>query len=148
MTAMSNTLQKTGGCGGCEDAGAVSAQHITSGDAWLEFIASETNTLRMIGLSSGNRGTAGAEIMFAFRLQAGTAEVREAGVYKGEISFATGDTLRVSVVQGTVNYSKNGSVFYTSTTPAVYPLLVDTALYDLDATLADVVIATSPSPSS
>jgi len=144
---MSNTLQKTGGCGGCEDAGAVSAQQITSGDGWLEFTASETNTLRVIGLSSGNRGTTGAEIMFAFRLQAGTVEVREAGVYKSELPFASGDTLRVSLVQGSVSYSKNGSVFYTSTVPAVYPLLVDTALYDSDATLADVVIATSPSPS-
>src|SRR5206468_4216407 len=62
VTAMSNTLQKTGGCGGCEDAGAVSAQQIASGDAWMEFTASETNTLRVIGLSSRNRGTARAEI--------------------------------------------------------------------------------------
>ena len=85
--------------------------------------------------------------MFAFRLQAGTVEVREAGVYKSELPFVSGDTLRVSLVQGAVSYSKNGSVFYTSTTPAVYPLLVDTALYDFDATLADVVIATSLSPS-
>ena len=70
--------------------------------------------------------------------------MRERGVYKSEVTFATGDTLRVALVHGAVNYSKNGAVFYTSTTPAAYPLIVDTTLNDLAATINNVVITSSP----
>ena len=38
------TLQKTGGCDGCDDAGATSQQTITQGDAFIEFTVGEQNT--------------------------------------------------------------------------------------------------------
>jgi hypothetical protein len=140
-TAADNSLRKTGGCGGCSDAGAVSAQRITGGDGFVTIGTSDTRALRFIGQSSGNSGTAPAEIQFALRLQGGTAEVRESGLYKSEVSFATGDVLRVAVQGGVVHYSKNGTVFYTSEAPPTYPLLVDTALLDVDATLSAVMIS-------
>ena len=49
--------------------------------------------------------------------------------------------LRVAVVGGVVKYSKNGVVFYTSTKVPVYPLLVDTALYSVGATLNNALIS-------
>jgi len=47
----------------------------------------------------------------------------------------------VSVVGGRVTYSRNGTVFYTSTVPPAYPLLVDTSLSSLNSTLTNVVIS-------
>jgi hypothetical protein len=134
---------KSGGCGGCADAGAVSAQQIRGGDGYVEFSVPEAKALRFIGLSTGNSGTDPAEIKFALRLQNGVAEVRESGAYRSEMGFAAGDVLRVAFVGGTVQYSKNGSVFYTSTAAPSYPALVDTSLFDDNATLWNVVIAGS-----
>ena len=140
-SASSNSLRKTGGCAGCSDAGALSSQRISSGDGFMSFQTSDTRTLRFIGLSSGNPGTDPREIAFGLRLQGGTAEVREAGLYKAEVPFGAGDTLKVSVQGGVVSYSKNGTVFYTSAARPTYPLLVDASLLDLDASLSAVMIA-------
>ena len=139
VTASGNNLEKTSGCGGCPDASAVSQQQISSGDGYMEFTASETNTLRFVGLGSGTASGSGADIRYAFRLQNGVVEVRESGSYKTETSFATGDVLRISVEGGSVKYSKNGAVFYTSAAGG-YPLFVRAALNDLNATIKNVVI--------
>jgi hypothetical protein len=40
-----------------------------------------------------------------------------------------------------VRYSRNGTVFYTSTLTPIYPLLIDAALYTASATIKDVVIS-------
>jgi len=135
-----NSLVKNGGCGGCPDAGAISAQQIGSGDGWIEF-SGQGDGLRFIGLSSGNNGTDPSEIKFALRLQGNTAEVRESGSYRGEVSFSSGDTLRIAVAGGRVEYSKNGGVFYTSGSGPSYPLLVDTSLFDGNASLTNVTIS-------
>jgi hypothetical protein len=139
-SASNSSLRKTGGCAGCSDAGALSTQKITSGDGSMSFQTADTRTLRFIGLSSGNPGTDPREIAFGLRLQGGTAEVREVGLYKAEVPFGAGDTLSVAVQGGTVSYSKNGTVFYTSAVKPTYPLVVDTSLLDLDATLSAVTI--------
>jgi hypothetical protein len=90
-------------------------------------------------------------MLFSIRLQGTSAEVREGGVYKSETPFATGDVIRIAVAGGVVTYSRNGNVFFTSSGSAS-PLFVDVALYDLDATIVNVMIATaspgSPTPSS
>ena len=135
-----NSLVKTGGCSGCGDAGAVSAQQISSGDGYVEF-SGAGDGLRFIGLSSGNNGTDPSEIRHALRLQGNTAEVRESGGYRSEVSFSGGDTLRIAIVGGNVEYSKNGSVFYTSALQASYPMLVDTSLFDGNASINNVVIS-------
>jgi hypothetical protein len=67
--------------------------------------------------------------------------VREAGSYRGEVSFSSGDTLRIAIVGGRVEYSKSGSVFYTSSTQPSYPMLVDTSLFDSNASITNVVIS-------
>ena len=135
-----NSLVKTGGCGGCADAGAVSVQRISSGDGYVEFSAAGDG-LRFVGLSSGNNGTDPAEIQFALRLHGSTAEVRESGSYRSEVSVSGGDTLRVAIVGGNVEYSKNGSVFYRSSGRPSYPMLADTSLFDSNASINNVVIS-------
>jgi hypothetical protein len=140
VTANGNSITKSGGCGGCSDAGASSQQTIGSGNGYLQFVVSETDTLRFIGFSTGNTGTAANSIAAALRLQAGRVEVREGGVYRSEIAVTTGDVLKIAVGGGSVQYSKNGTVFYTSNTQPAYPLVINTSLFDLGATIKNVTI--------
>ena len=141
-TATGNSLQKTGGCDGCEDAGAVSAQEILSGNGSLTFTATETNTMRAAGFSSPGLGTGIANMQYAIRLQSGDAEVREMGVYKADVPFVSGDVFMIHVVNGTVGYYKNGILFYTSTVAPSYPLVATASLFNLGATITNAVFAT------
>jgi hypothetical protein len=96
----------------------------------------------MLGLSNGNANASYTDIDFALYLYGSQLMVYEAGFYRASLGpFATGDTLRVEVDDGTVHYSRNGTALYSSTTSATYPLLVDSALYSTNATLVDVVIS-------
>ena len=145
-TASGNSLTKTAALG-WNNAGAVSTQQIASGDGYVEFTASETTTYRMLGLSNGNTNTDYTDIDFGIdEYGNGQIAVYEAGVLKGTFgTYVPGDVLRVAVVSGVVKYSKNGVVFYTSTKAPVYPLLVDSALYNTGATLNNAMIASGSS---
>jgi hypothetical protein len=96
-------------------------------------------------LGPGSIGPQPADIAFAFRLQGGTAEVREWGNYKAETSFSTGDVLKITADSGGVKYWKNGAVFYTSTSPAGAPTRVQAVLSDANATLRDILVLTGSS---
>ncbi len=139
-STVGNSLMKSGGCAGCPDAGATSAQSISSGDGYVEFTVPDSSALRFVGLTTRNGSTNPAEIRFALRLQGGNAEVRESGQYRAETPFGANDILRVAYVGGKVQYSKNGNVFYTSGTGPAYPAVVDTTLFDTNATVWNVMI--------
>ena len=137
VTAGDRVLQKTDGCGGCDDAGAVSEQTLDAGDGHVEFTVGEMGTFWVAGLSNGNTDTSFGDIDFAFRFNgAGVADVLENGVYKGgDTIYTVGDVFRISVVQGHVYYRHNGEVVYASTVTPTYPLLLDTAFGSMDATI-------------
>ncbi len=141
-TVVDDVLQKTSGCDGCFDAGAVSAQQIAAGDGYVEFSIAATNTLFMAGLSSGNGGTGYAEIDFAFRFNgAGQVDVLEHGAYiGGDSSYALGDVFRITVDDGSVRFSRNGSVLLQRTTTVTYPLLLDTAIASIGSTIRGAII--------
>ena len=140
VTATGNSLKKTSGCDGCDDAGATSQQQIASGDGYAEFTATETTGLRVAGLTHAFTVTNSGAIDFGIRLQSGIAEVRENGIYRTDTTFAAGDVFRVAVTAGVVRYSKNGAVFYTSTVVPTYPLFLAAALANLNATISNAVI--------
>jgi hypothetical protein len=140
MDAVSGGLQKTNGCAGCPDASAVSEQELTSGA--LEFVASDSGSLRFVGLGSGGIGTGAGDINFAIRLQNGVAEVRESGAYKTEVAFNAGDTFRISIEGGTVHYAKNGGVFYTSGN-AGFGVRAHAVFFDMNAAVGNVVMSGS-----
>ncbi|MET0164099.1 MAG: hypothetical protein ABW318_03730 [Vicinamibacterales bacterium] len=142
MSATSGGLRKTGGCDGCPDASAVSEQQI-SGTGTLTFAASESASLRFVGLAAGGIGTGPGDITFALRLQSGVAEVREAGTYKSDVRFAAGDTFAIAVSGGTVKYSKNGSVFYTSTVRADRAVRAHAVFFTANAAVGNVVFSGS-----
>ena len=142
MSATSGGLRKTGGCDGCPDASAVSEQQI-SGSGTLTFAASETTSLRFVGLAAGGIGTGPGDINCALRLQSGVAEVRENGTYKSDVRFAAGDTFAIAVASGVVKYSKNGSVFYTSTVRADRAVRAHAVFFSANAAVANVGLSGS-----
>ncbi len=64
VSVSGNSLTKTATTG-WGNAGAISTQQIASGDGYVELIASEATTSRMLGLSNGNSSTAYEDIDFA-----------------------------------------------------------------------------------
>jgi uncharacterized delta-60 repeat protein len=146
VTASGNSLQKTGGCAWCDDAGAISTQHIASGDGYMEFTASEMTTNRAVGLSQGNTDNTRTDIDFTMMMWktisgVNYVEVYENSVWKAGQTYQTGDVLRIAVVSGVVQYFKNGTLWYTSAKAPAYPLLVDTSLWDAGSTITNVVIS-------
>jgi hypothetical protein len=141
VTATGNNLTKTA-ADGWGTGGAVSTKSLASGDGQVEFTATEVNTYRMCGLGNGNANANFTDIEFAlYILNNGTFRVYESGTDRGLFgSYIGGDKFQVAVEGGVVKYKKNGTVFYTSLLTPSYPLLVDTALYQLGATLTAVVI--------
>ena len=127
------------------NAGAVSSRSIVIGDGYVEFVASETTTARMVGLSHGDTDADFRDIDFAVSLDKNAAQsVYERGISRGSFgTYAAGDRIRVAVKAGVVTYSRNGAIFYTSTQRPAYPLLVDAALRDKGATIRDAVISGS-----
>lgn len=143
VAASGNTLQKSGGCSGCPDAGAVSEQQISSGS--LQFSVSDVAALRFVGLSTVH-GIDASSITYALRLQGGVAEVRESGTYRSDVHFNAGDTFRIAVDgSGAVSYAKNGSVFYTSGSKASGSLVASVALFDDSATVTGIALTGVPS---
>src|SRR5207249_3851228 len=140
VTANGNSVTKTSGCDGCNDAGAISQQKITAGDGYAQFAAGATGPLRMAGLTQSFTVSSPSTIAFAIRFQSNIAEVREGGVYRADTRFVAGDTFRVSIQSGVVRYSKNGTVFYTSQAAPAYPLVLAAALAHRNGVVADAVI--------
>jgi hypothetical protein len=141
VTATGNDLNKTGTLVGW-NAGAASTRAIASGGGFVEFIASEKTTQRMLGLSNGDANVTSGDIDFAFSLEPnGVLSVYEGGVKRATNTYATGNTLRVAIESGAVTYRKNGTLLYTSTVAPTYPLLVDTSLFTAAATLNDAVLS-------
>jgi hypothetical protein len=150
VAASAGTLTKSGGCDGCPDSGAFSTMQLT-GDGYAEFIPAAGS--RLYG-GLGNDLTASTSslmINYSFSIwPTGAYEIRELGVYRADGTFAAGDRFRVAVENGVVVYRKNGTLVYTSAVAPTYPLVFDTSLYSLGASLsqASVVAGTGSTTST
>ena len=128
------------------DAGAVSTAQLDSGDGWVETICrrgSNTDPVnqetlsQMIGLSTGDADQSYGDIDFALAIQSlGRVFIYESGgaFVSGPHPISDGQAARVEVSGGAVLYKVAGITVYTSLVSPVYPLLVDTSLFDYSAT--------------
>ena len=141
-------LRKTSGCDGCDDAGATSQQELTAGDGYVEFTVGEVTTFWMGGLGHGNDGTGFGDIEFGFRFNGfGGADVLENGMYSGgDTPYAAGDVFRVAVVDGRVQYSRNGQYLLESARVPQYPLRLDVSLGSVGASVRDAKLGVFPPP--
>lgn len=141
--ATENLLRKTAGNDNSDDAYAMSLQTVDEGDAFVEFTASATDKERWCGFnSSSSLHQSTGDIDFALRLTSGRKVlVVEEGVVKAKTKYKSGNTLRVAVESGVVNYYRNGSVFYTSTARPEYPLSVNASLLSADSSIENAVVS-------
>ncbi len=149
VAATDGTLTKSAGCEGCTDAGAHSVARLT-GEGYAEFTPVAGFRIEA-GLGTDlSAATASSTIDYAFSLgRSGTWEIRERGVYRRDGTWAPGDRFRVSVESGRVVYRRNGALVYTSLVTPSYPLVLDTTLGSLNASLGGatvVQIGTVPVP--
>jgi hypothetical protein len=150
VSIVNGSLQKTAGCDGCDDAGAASQQTLISGDGFVQFTVGETDTLWAAGLSHGDTDTSYGDIDFAFFFNgSGWAAAYENGVYQGgDTLYAAGDVFQVAVVGGKIQYIRNGVVLYTSQKAPQYPLILDTSLLTVGATIRNAQIGIPDPPPS
>ncbi len=118
VNASGGSLTRQSSCG-TWDSGAYSAQTV-SGEGYVEALVNETNTGRMVGLSTGNWSPDFTHLAFGIYLGADAhVYVYESGVFIGQFgTYSTGDRVDVAVVGGAVVYRKNGVVLYNQREPA------------------------------
>ena len=100
----------------------------------------------MIGLSKGNTNASYEDIDFAiYQCAWPSSRSTRAALSRGTSGPTRPATSSASPWSAeSCKYSRNGTVFYTSTKAPTYPLLVDAALFTQGATLSSAVIAGAP----
>ncbi|MFM7900459.1 MAG: hypothetical protein ACKPAD_00580, partial [Bacteroidota bacterium] len=108
----------------------------------LEFTASETNKMRMVGLSTTSTGPDQASIRYAILLEnTGTFKIYETGIYRNVTStYNTGDIFRISVEANIIRYYRNGAWLYTSALAPTLPMVADVSIFEIGGTVTDARI--------
>jgi len=138
-----NKLYRTaaGDTWGVSVSGAASIQQLAAGvNGWMEFVTSEVNTGRMVGLSDVNTNTHYNTIDYAwYPTAAGALNVYENGTNRGQVStYKTGDVLRIERTGTVIKYYQNSTLKYTSTVASSTLLMVDISFYNTGSTVTDV----------
>jgi hypothetical protein len=141
VSIATNNLTKNAG-GSNWNAGAFSTAAVYN-NGYIETVANELNTARMIGLSNTNPDANFNSILFALYLRSdATLEVYESGNNRGNYgAYSTGDTLRVKVEKKRVTYYKNSTLLYVSNLTPTLPLYGDNSIFTVGGTLQKVVIS-------
>jgi len=140
MTVVStNSLSKFQSTGWDGGAG---SWNTVSDNGYLQFIATETNTARMAGLSTSYTGSGYPTIQYALYLtSSGTLQIYESGSGRGSFgNYATGDVLKIAVEGGVVKYYKNGTLLYISSNAPTLPMVVDVSMYHPGATISNAQV--------
>ncbi|MEM9051168.1 MAG: hypothetical protein AAGC47_03855, partial [Bacteroidota bacterium] len=140
VEATGNTLEKVQGNG--QWTGGAASLNQVGNEGYLEFIATETNRRRMIGLSDTDINSNFNTIDYAFYLQNNTnLTIYENGSNRGTFgTYSTGDTLRIAVENSTIHYYKNGEVVRIAPAAPTLPLIVDVSIRDTGGTLSNVSV--------
>ncbi len=149
VTVTGNTITKSTGNNGWENAGAASVQKIMSGDGYVEWTASDANSIRMAGLGIGDSSQNYPDVDFGIYPHFSGAIYIYEGAAGGAglvgpisgVTYKTGDKLRVAVTNNVITYMINGAVIYTSSVTPTYPLIMDSAIYSSTGVISNAVIA-------
>jgi hypothetical protein len=138
--ANGNTLTANGNI----TSGGAQSNETLTGNGYVEFTAVETDKMRAVGLNHQNTDNTFQDIDFAIVLrQNAVAEVWENGKYVSDVPYRSGDRFRIAIENGVVKYYKyaNGSLVpipANNASVSAFPVHVDAALYDAQASIADV----------
>ncbi len=140
LQANGNGLEKIQSNGNW-NGGAASLNRVEN-NGYFEFVTTETNRRRMVGLSDSNVNSNFNTIDYAFFLESNSnLRIYENGNNRGNFgSYSTGDTLRIAIENGTVHYYRNSELLRISATSPSPPLLVDVSIRDVGGTIQGAVI--------
>lgn len=141
VTASGNSLTNIPPSGWGSGGAATTNELAANTDGWIEMEAQETDTYRVLGLSSSNTNAHYNTINYAIYLYGtGIIKIFENGSGKGSFgSYTTGDILRIDRAGGTVTYKKNGATIYTSNIASTSKLIGDAAFLTVNGTISNVV---------
>jgi endonuclease/exonuclease/phosphatase family metal-dependent hydrolase len=139
VTVSGSSVKKTSGCAGCFDAGAVSQQQLTSGS--VSFTVTTGQELA-VGLGRDTSASTAYGIDYAFAFTGGTAwEIREGGAYRSDGVFSSSDVFSIALSGTTVKYYRNGTLVYTSPTPASGAQVLDTSFGTAGAAVSNATMS-------
>jgi hypothetical protein len=154
VTATGNNLTST--APGNWGTGASSTAAIAAGsDGFVQFTATETTTIRALGLTSqATPSHTYAGLDYGFVLNGGRVYIYEAGMNKKPLlnglnyaTYGSSDSFRVAIESGVVNYyqqkagSSTWTLLYQSASVPTQALHLDTSFFDNNATLSNVLLA-------
>ncbi|MFN8206637.1 MAG: hypothetical protein U0T82_04425 [Bacteroidales bacterium] len=141
ITGSGNSLSKVQSNGNWN--GGAASWNTVANNGYFQFVVTETNTARMMGLSTTNTNSDYTSIQYAIYLRNdSTLRVYESGVLIGTFgSYTSGDVFRIAVVANVVKYYKNGSLFYISGVAPTLPLLVDVSIRDVNGTVTNAIVS-------
>jgi len=131
---------------GWGNAGYSSVESIT-GDGWIEWTVTETNTDRMVGLSQSDPNQAIASEEFSWYQAAGSGTESLTIYESGGTGFgnfgpyvANTTVLRIERVGSTITYYKDGVSKRAVTGATTNPLIVDVTMYTNGATVGPITM--------
>jgi hypothetical protein len=144
VSVSANNLTNVGSGIPSWDAGASSAQSITSGDGYVEFSINDVIAGKMGGLNNGDPDQNYTSIDYAIQCTStGVLNLWENGVQVGSSlsnCIVNNDVFRVSIESPVVKYYKNGILLYTSLNAPTYPLIFDTSFNQTGGTITNAKI--------
>ncbi len=141
LVANGNNLTKVQG--GNSWTGGAASSNTVNANGYFQFVATETNSRRMAGLSDSNINSNFNTIDFAFYLQSNSnLGIYENGSNRGNFgTYSTGDTLRIAAENGSIYYYRNQELLRIAPTAPSLPLLVDISMRDVNSTISNAAIA-------
>ncbi len=112
-----------------------------SADGYIEYTIPQTNKSVMAGLSTDNSSASFNTIDYAIFHASANIFIYESGSSKGlKATCQAGDVLKVERIGTTINYLKNGEIFYTSLTASSGSLIGDGCIYHTAGKIKDLKI--------
>ncbi len=139
VTQVGTNLTKTGGAANTWDS-QVFSNDASAGSAYVSAQSADVTSIVAFGLSSNPTGGASyTNIDYAWYLNAGTAEIYEAGTLVATIgSYIAGAVFSISWNGATVTYSMNGVVEHISNASPT-SLYLDASFYNTGSTVKNLV---------
>ncbi|MFN5549262.1 MAG: T9SS type A sorting domain-containing protein, partial [Bacteroidota bacterium] len=123
--------------------GGAASWNTVANNGYFQFTATETNTERMVGLSTTNANADWTSIQYVVYLRSNAQwEVRQSGsgtLFLG--SYAANDVFRIAVEANVVKYYQNGVLRYISEVTPTLPLLVDVSINSLNGTVTNAIVS-------
>ncbi len=112
-----------------------------SADGYIEYTIPQTNKSVMVGLSTDNSSASFNTIDYAIFHASANIFIYESGSSKGlKATCQAGDVLKVERIGTTINYLKNGEIFYTSLTASSGSLIGDGCINHTAGKIKDLKI--------